>query len=294
MIEVPGRYNLTSEEYHADPCINPSLSRSVIKDLIYRSPAHAWFNHSRLNPNFKLEEGEKKFDIGNACHSLLLEGIDRVAVIEADDWRSKDAKIQREDARKSGLTPLLRHQYDSTLEIVRAAERQIKECKELGITNLREEGDSELSYFWQEEGVWLKVRPDWMPRDKKIIIDYKTTSMSANPEDLVRIIVSNGYDIQASLYTRGVKAIDGIDPKFIFMFQEIEEPYLCSFVGLPPDFMELGKSKCDYGIFLWQECISSKQWPGYPQKVCWLDRPEWAFIAWDKRAQGLTGIEEGT
>ncbi|MBT9132470.1 MAG: hypothetical protein DDT33_00988 [Firmicutes bacterium] len=286
-----GIYKISLEEYRNDPCPMPSLSRSVILDLIYRSPAHGWYNHPRLNPDFKPEEGEKKFDIGEASHSLLLEGIDRVAVIEADDWRTKDAKMQREEARKNGLPPLLRHQYDSVLAMVLAAEKQIKECKELGATDLRKDGDSELSYFWKEEDIWLKVRPDWISKDRKIILDYKTTSVSANPENLARIIVNNGYDIQASLYVRGVKAIEGIESKFIFMFQETEEPYLCSFVGLPPDFMEMGKSKCDYGIFLWKECLSTNQWPGYPQRVCWIDRPEWAWIAWDKRAQNITGGE---
>jgi len=287
MINTPGIYKISSEEYHADPAPEPSLSRSVIKDLIFRSAAHAWFNHPRLNPNYKPEEGEKKFDIGDAGHSLLLEGIDSVAVIEADDWRTKDAKEQRENARKNGLTPLLRHQYDSALEMVLRAERQIENCKELGITNLREEGKSELSYFWQEDGIWLKIRPDWISKDHKIILDYKTTSTNVNPEDIARFIVSMAYDIQDALYTRGVRAIDGIDPKFIFMFQEIEEPYLCSFIGLPPDFMEMGKSKCDYGIFLWRECLSTNKWPGYPNRVCWVDRPEWAFAAWDRRAQNI-------
>src|SRR3990172_8160 len=275
----PGIYKLTSEEYHSDCCVEPVLSRSVISDLLYRSPAHAWFNHPHLNPNFKPEEGEEKFDIGDAAHSLFLEGLDQIVVIEADDWRTKKAKDERDEARKHGLTPLLKHQYEAVLDMVRVSERQIQECKELGIKDLRSEGDSELSYFWKEDETWLKIRPDWLPRDRKIILDYKTTSVSANPDDLVRTIVANGYDIQAALYTRGVKAVDGTDPKFIFMFQETHEPYLCSFVGLPPEFMEMGRSKIEYGMFLWKECLSSGIWPGYPNKVCWVDAPAWALAA---------------
>jgi len=290
MIDKPGRYKISSEEYHLDPCVEPSLSRSVIHDLLYRSPAHAWFNHPRLNPEFK-PEVDIKFDLGTAAHALLLEGVDNAVVIDTDDWRTKAAKEAREEARANGKTPLLRYQYDSALEIIDAAQNQIMKCKEIEITNLRQEGKSELSYFWKEDDVWLKVRPDWISKDHKIMLDYKTTGNSANPENIARMIVNSGYDIQAALYTRGVKAIEGTDSKFVFVFQEIQKPYLCSFVGLPPDFMEMGKSKVEYGIFLWHQCLSKNEWPGYPERVCWIDRPEWAWAVWDLKAQGM-GMEE--
>jgi hypothetical protein len=93
-----------------------------------------------------------------------------------------------------------------------------------------------------------------------------------------------GYDIQNSLYVRGVDAIEHSSPKFIFVFQETEQPYLCSFVGLPPDFLEMGKQKIEFGLFLWRECLSSGKWPGYPNQVSWLETPSWALLAWEHRA----------
>lgn len=133
MVNSPGVYKITSEEYHADLCPIPSLSRSTIKDLLFRSPAHAWFNHPRLNPDYK-EQTEEKFDKGTAAHSLLLEGSDNIEVIDADDWRSKAAKDLREVARKEGKTPLLTHQYKESKTMVDSAMDQIRGCKELGIT----------------------------------------------------------------------------------------------------------------------------------------------------------------
>ncbi len=291
LIKEPGIYNISMEDYQGDPSIEPSLSRSVIKDLIYRSPAHAWFNHPRLNPDFQKDEGEKKFDVGQVAHSLFLEGLDSAVLVDGDDWRKKEAREARDKARAEGKIPLLVDQYEKVKKMVKTARQAIFDCDELKIGSLNQQGDSDLSYLWKEDGTWVRIRPDWISEDRKIILDYKTTLASGNPEDVSRLILNMGYDIQAALYARGVKAIDGIDPKFIFIFQEVEEPYLCSFVGLPPDFMELGKSKCDYGIFLWRECMSTNQWPGYPQRVCWVDRPEWASLAWDRRAQGITGME---
>ena len=286
MIEKPGIYNISSEEYQGDPVIEPSLSRSIIKNLIYDTPAHAWINHPRLNPNYQNKENEK-FDLGTATHSLLLEGNDNLTIIEADDWRTKAAKELRDQARENGKTPLLTSQYEETLIMVNVAEQQIIECSELGITNLQTNGDIELSYVWKENETWLRIRPDWTSKDRKLIIDYKTISSSANPHDIARHVVTMGYDIQAAFYSRGIKAVEDIEPKFIFIFQETEEPYLCSFITLPPQFMEMGKQKVEYGIWLWKECISRGKWPGYPQKVCWIDPPDWALAAWDNRAMEL-------
>jgi hypothetical protein len=241
-----------------------------------------------------------KFNIGTASHALLLEGIDTIAVIEAEDWRTNAAKKERDEAYKQGRTPLLRHQYDGAKAMVDVALQSIYGCKELKITDLRADGDSELSWFWKERApgggedqeIWLRVRPDWISKDRKLLLDYKTTGLSANPTDWGRQAVNMGYDIQDSLYCRGVKAIEGIyeklDPKMVFLIQEDHEPYLCSFVGLPPDFLELGKSKVEFGMAIWQECLSSGIWYGYPSQVCWANLPSWASAAWETRAMEIS------
>lgn len=280
VIEKPGRYVIPETEYHADPCIEPSLSRSVIKDLIYKSPAHAWHNHPRLNPNFKPEEEQNKFDIGTVAHALLFEGIEKFLIVDADDWRKKEAREKKDVARAANKIPLLSHQESEIQQMVISARKQICDCEELGITNTFEQGDSELSYIWQEEGLWMRARSDWINKENTLILDYKTTTQSANPSELGRQIASMGYDIQASFYSRGIKAIEKTNPKFIFIFQETSEPYLCSFIALPPEFIAMGNQKVNYGIMKWGECLSSGKWPGYPNRVAWVDPPPWALTSW--------------
>lgn len=291
MINQPGVYKISSEEYHADPSGVPSLSRSILKDLIYRSPRHAWFNHPRLNPSMEIEEKIEKFDIGQATHSLLLEGLDRAELIEADDWRKKEAREARDRARQNGRIPLLPDQYKKVTDMVRVAGDAIVNCCELQVSDFGLQGDGELSYIWQEEDTWLRVRPDWISKSKAIILDYKTTTQSANPSDLARLIVSMGYTIQASLYVRGARAIHNLSPRFIFLFQEVNKPYLCSFVALSPELMEMGKQQVEYGIFLWQECMRSGKWPGYPDRICHIDAPPWALAAWEHRASEIGELE---
>jgi hypothetical protein len=281
-----GIHKISNEEYHKDPCIAPSLSRSIIFKLVFHSPAHAWWFHPRLNPAHR-QDNDAKYDIGSAAHSLLLEGFNAVSVIDADDWRKKDTKEQRNQAQSEGRIPMLRKQWDIVEEMVLTTAGAIRECKELGVDNLLTDGDSELSYIWEEKGIFLRARPDWISKDRTLIIDYKTTGKSANPADFARQIIACGYDIQAALYSRGVKAIEGIEPKFVFVVQEVEKPYLCSFPGLPPEFLEMGKSKVEYGIFLWRQCMEKKEWPGYPNQVCWVDPPGWALSQWEQIAERI-------
>jgi len=283
-IEQPGAYDIPSEIYHLDPAPVPSLSRSTIKDLINRSAAHAAFNHPRLNPAYQPDDGGGKFDVGTASHSLILEGIDNVAVIEADDWRTKAAKELREKARGEGKTPLLPHQFEEVKKCVLRVEEQIYGCPELGIKNLMEDGAHELSFFWQEGETWMRSRLDWLSHDRKLILDFKFTDMSVNPTDLSRYILNMGLDIQNVLYCRAGEMVFGIKPKFVFVFCETSEPYICSFVGLPPDFLALGQSKIEYGAFLWQKCMRTGNWPAYENRVHYIDLPAWAITSWESKS----------
>ena len=76
MIEAPGIYDgIPENDYHADPVgPAPSLSASIAKLLVLKSPRHAWLAHPRLN-KAKAEEVEKAKrarDVGTATHKLVL------------------------------------------------------------------------------------------------------------------------------------------------------------------------------------------------------------------------------
>ena len=282
IIDTPGVYDLTMDEHHSDLCIVPSLSRSIIKLLISKSPAHARQCHPRLNPEYR-DEHKKAYNTGSACHSLFLEGIDKAVVVEADSWRTNAAKAARDAAYDDDKIPLLREEYDEILEIVESAKVQLANS-ELGIKSLQDEGDSELSYFWEESGgIWCRTRPDWISKDRTILLDYKTTGKSANPSDFARNILDTAIDIQGALYSRGIEAVDGIEPRFVLVVQEIMRPYLCSFLALSPAFVEVGKDKMRRGMRIWKDCLESGTWPGYPNRICWLDCPTWAMNQWIER-----------
>lgn len=289
-IDKPGIYKMSSEVYHADPCVVPSLSRGTIADLINCTPAHARFYHPRLNPDYVPDE-KTAYDIGTAAHSLILEGINCCEVVDAQDWRSKDAKTARDEARLAGKTPLLKHQYKDVLAMVNSFRTQLA-TSELGVKDLQEEGTSESTYIWNEGDTWFRIRPDWISSknigDRKLILDYKSCGDSASPDSFLRKALSFGYIIQEHLYKRGVKANEGGNlPRFCFILQETFAPFLCSFVMLDPALQEIGKQQTEYGIFMWEKCMSTGEWPGYPQRICHLDCPPWVLAQWEQKAASI-------
>mgnify|MGYP001136852850 CR=1 FL=1 len=279
----PGCHHIPENEYHADPCPVPSLSRSTIKDIL-DCPLKAWMNHPRLNPRYQPKQ-RAIFDIGHIAHSLFIEGIDKAVSINAEDWRKNATKGEADEARKAGKIPLLKAQYEGVRIMAEEANRQLA-ASELGIQSIHEEGDSELSYIWKERDVWMRVRPDWIRKDRKLILDYKTTSSSARPEEYARIITSTALEIQDSFYRRGVYNIERVLPDFVFMVQEVSSPYLCTFIKLDTLFKEMGEQKVTRGIRLWESCLKSDIWPGYSKKVCTVEPKPWALASWEMQMQG--------
>jgi len=286
MITKPGCYKIEQREYHADPVCEPSLSRGIIMDLLFRSPAHARINHPRLNPDYK-EKENGKFDIGKAAHSLFLEGIDNTEIVDAPDWKTKAAREAREEARKNDKTPLLSHEFMKANIMVAKAQVALRDSELVGIFD---DGDAEMTYIWQEGPTWCRALVDKISKDREFILDYKTTGTSANPEDFIRQILNHGYDIQAAFYSRGVSAVlqDGTMPKFIFLVQEDQPPYLCSFIALSPAFQEMANQKVIRGLDLWRNCMASGEWPGYPSRICWVEPPAYS-LNWEMRATFIGG-----
>jgi hypothetical protein len=272
-----GRYlDMSEETYHSDPCDSPSLSRGVIKDLVMSCPAKAWWNHPRLNPNF-IPKTKDIFDLGHASHDLFLRGLDNACVIDAPDWRTKEAKEKRDQARMEGKYPLLKHQHESVAAMVEVAHREL-----YGYLGVRmEEGQSEVSYIWREQDLWMRVRLDW--EGDGLIIDYKSTGTSSNPEDYTNIVTSTGLDIQAAFYPRGVHAVTGKDKPFLFFVQECTPPFLCSVIELDAMFGEMGQQKVDKGIRLWKRCLETNTWPGYTSKVYTVEPRPYHLASWEQR-----------
>lgn len=284
----PGLHTLGEREYHADPCPEPSLSSSLARTLITHSPLHAWTQHPKLNPDFEPEESAI-FDRGKAAHALLLEGEDRMVVIDAEDYRKKEAQVQRDGARAEGKHPVLKAQYPAILRMREVALEKIAACRDFPFSAFAD-GQAEATAIWQEKNAWCRARFDKLAPDRRFIFDYKSTAASANPEAWVRTMLGMGGEMQGAFYLRGNAATGGPeDAKFVFIVQEVSPPFACCLIGLPPAFVALGADKVALAIAVWKDCMATNAWSCYPNRICWVDPPPWALSQWEGRTDPASG-----
>lgn len=273
VIDRPGLYEIPEDVYHSDPVIEPSLSASLAKVLLSKSPRHAWTESRRLNPYFE-PTNKAAFDLGHACHAMLLGSHEEFAVIEASDWRTKAAKEAREDAYNAGKVPLLAKHWAEVEEMINAARAQLavhEDCRDPFVN-----GKPEQTLVWQDGGVWCRCRLDWLPNAGNVFIDYKSTSASAHPDAFQRTVYQLGYDVQAAFYRRGIRSVLKIsDPIFWFIVQETEEPYALSVIGLTPAATDFADRKIDKALQWWRWCLDHDTWPGYPNRTAYIDPPAW-------------------
>jgi hypothetical protein len=266
---LPGIYDIDEATYHADPVPGGSLSSSGARKLLPPS-CPAKFLYERQNP----PQPSEALDLGTAAHKLVLgAGID-IHVIDADDWRLKATRDERDDARAQGKLPLLKGDYEQVAGMADAIRRH----PVAGAIFTPGRGKPEQSLFHQDAdaGVWLRARLDWM-FDRPIIGDYKSTR-SANPLSFAKSVADFGYHIQDAFYRRVYEAVTGEYPKFVFVVQEKDAPYLVTVCELDHDSVQSGHAMVQHAIERYRDCTESGVWPAYTDadSIELITLPRWA------------------
>lgn len=258
-----------------------ALSSGVCHRVLSESPLHArlaspW-NASRDQDNSKVA------DIGSAAHKCLLEGTEGgIVVIDADDWRTKAAKELRDQAYAAGNIPILLGKMDAVRAMVTAARDYLAASELKGIFDT---GAAEVTIlFTQREAIPCKIRCDWLTEDKQIILSYKTTAGSANPDSWIRTQLPQ-YDIATVFYERGVlTACDTERTRCVHLIQEQTFPYACSLVALAPAYRELAAHRLDMALATWEACEATGIWRGYPTRIAWAEPKPWQQAEAEERA----------
>jgi hypothetical protein len=293
-ITEPGAYRVSKEDYHRDPCPVPSLSCGLAKNFLDASPLHAWWAHPKLNPQWEPEPPKRNWELGTACHELLLGGGQQAHIIDADSYRTKAAKEERAGAIEDGFAPILTAEYDRAVAIVAAARANLPPV----VLALLDEpkGEAEVMVTAKLEGdVWMRSELDWWSADRHIVIDYKTTGTSASPAAFAKQIARMGYDFQDAFYQNVIaRAFPELAGRlsFLFIVQEWDPPFALSVLEIAEGDRALAGRKVDVAIECWEDCLSSGRWPGYPSGIQRVTLPEWHTREWLDRE--MAGEEEGS
>ena len=126
----------------------------------------------------------------------------------------------------------------------------------------------------------------------KTVVDLKLTEASVDPYSCEKRIYAD-YDIQAAFYLRGMDALrpDGAGSRrFLWFFGEMHEPYAIS----PPMQMseagrQMGSEKVERALKVWDQCVRTNEWPGYPRTLHIAEPPVWAMTQWEQQAMEMEG-----
>ena len=281
-IEKPGIFQLSRAEYDADPAPAPSLNQSLAKVLLERSPRHAWLQHPRLNPKFEREK-QQKFDLGTAAHDVLFNAGRNIKIVPFDDYKKDAAKAARDAALAAGLMPVKLPEMETVDAMVKAAMPQIAQHRDM-VGVFPGNGEAEQALVWQEGETWCRAAIDWLPpREVGIFLDYKTTGISANPEQWARQAYELGYDVQDVFYRRGLEAVTGRPWECRFIVQETDPPYALSVCAISPGGLALGHAKVTEALRIWRWCMERNFWPGYARETAHIEPAPWQMGRWTDR-----------
>lgn len=291
MLEAGIHFGVTEADYHADTLLPvPTLSSTLARLVLARSPLHAWTAHPRLNPDFEPTE-KKTFDIGRAAHRAVLGRGSDYAAYPAEYLASngaastKEAKAWAEEQRAEGRTPLKFDEIDQICAMAVSVNRQLAA---MGIK--LDPTRSEVVALAEVDGVACRAMIDNAPADPRHpLYDLKTT-MDASPESLAKTVASYGYDLQAAHYLAVWKAATGEDRRFRIIFVEKEAPYgvqvaeLYRKPGDEADWFDHADALARDARRIWGECLRSGNWPCYPSRVAVIGAPGWHLTKMEDRS----------
>lgn len=262
-------------EYHRDLCEVPSLSVSIAKVLINRSPMHAHYLHPRFGNGERFTYQAK--DNGSIIHALLLGKGSEIAVMPHDEYRTNAAKADRDEAIAQGKIPIKAKDY---AEIATAAERVRARLLVLGIDLQAEGFVAEQPIEWDEPGVNSPVRCramfDLVNVLTGVIIDVKSIS-EATVENCAKSTWRYDYHVQDAAYRSALSALIGQPTSFTFAFCELDAPYGVLPAKCNGAFKEIGEARWRHAVRLWEECLATNIWPGYSTETVRLEPPGWAL-----------------
>lgn len=285
-----GIHIIDEADYHRDPAPQPSLSSTLARLILAKSPLHAWTAHPRLNPAWEPTE-KKTFDIGRAAHRAVLgRGADYVAypaeyLASNGAASTKEAKAWAEEQRAAGRTPLKADEVDQIGSMADAVQRQLAA---MGIR--LDPARSEVAALAEIDGVWCRAMIDNAPSDPRLpLYDLKSTA-DASPEALAKTVATYGYDVQAAHYLTVWKAATGEDRKFRIVFVEKEAPYGVSVAELyrkpgdEADWFDHADALAADARRIWGECLTADRWPCYPARVAVIGAPGWHLTKMEDRS----------
>lgn len=280
VVREPGAYRVPIDHYHSQAiCLGPSISSGGLRTIWNQSPADFWA-YSELNPDRYERNESPALAFGRAAHALLLGDEvfgERFAILpDSAPHRPTATQVKAAYRGRFSDSYLERVEFWEAFDSTAAGKTIVSETdmEHIRLMSLALaahplvgplfDGHAEVSLIWQDEqtGVWIKARPDMLPRMEDVKGDLKTTA-DASLRAIMRDIGKHGYDMQAALGCVGCEIVlDRQITSDVMVFVQKSPPYHISPVEIPEDALHWGKLKCRAAINRFAECLAKGDWPG--------------------------------
>lgn len=268
--------------YHSDPCSEPSLSSSIARLLINKTPRHAMLAHPRLNPEAR-NSPTAAMNLGSITHEILLGNGAGFEVCPYDDYKTAKAREWRDSVVLSGKTPIKDDDLSAAIAMANAVHAAVAGIP--GVERAIIAGDAEAVIIWRDDGPLCRARLDWLDLDvDPAIYDLKTTAWLDDRSLNARIArADTAFDMRAAFYLRGIgQLMPDLAGRIAYrwIFVESEAPFEVRVFELNEITRGFGDRKVKYAIDKWRTCLSENCWPGYARKIELPSYPAWAETAW--------------
>lgn len=247
--------SMTMEEYHA----NKALSKSALWK-IYRRERDYWWEY--IQGRKKPQTNRMRF--GTLLHTYLLEPHEfekRVVTNPYPNFRSKESREWREKIESEGG--------------IVVTENDIEVCNLLGELIEHDEYAKSLfsqpnkrfehSFFWEQDGINLKCRPDMLIEfdDFFVAVDVKSTE-NAEPSKWSVTSKNLGYPMSIPITKTGVETVlDKPVKDYLFLVFETKPPYDLVLIKPEPEDEEIGYNSFQIALDKYQHCMKTGYWPGW-------------------------------
>lgn len=244
---------MTEKEYRA----HPAVSRSQLFRL-RESPEK--FRYFKDNP----EPPTPALIFGQFLHAMVLqpETVDK-EFVEAPNV---DRRTTKGKAKWAAFEAYAEDKTVVTSDMADAAVEMSLKLDRTEFANKLLNGEKEVPYFWTDDltGEECKCRADCITNINglDIIVDLKTAE-NADTDTFMRHAIKYGYDLQAAMYSEGVRKCTGKECAFVFIVIEKKPPYAVNILQADKAFITHGFDMFRELLGIYHDCKQTGNWWGY-------------------------------